>query len=103
MPALALTPVEVLGPVTSTPVLRHSSARWSASSTCTCRSPADSLRIDARSGEVNRQFVPMGEGVSRVVMRGTEAQLLVVGDRARYVRDHEDRLDTDDALHTQKS
>jgi hypothetical protein len=24
-----------------------------------------------------------------------------VGNRARYIRDHEDRLDTDDALHTE--
>jgi len=33
------------------------------------------------------------------MMGGTEAQLLVVGNRPRYIRDHENRLDTDDASH----
>jgi hypothetical protein len=41
----------------------------------------------------------MGERVPLVMVRGTEAQLLVVSDRPRHVRDDEDRLDTDDASH----
>jgi hypothetical protein len=58
-------------------------------------------RIDTGSGEMDRQLVAMGERVPLVVMRGTEAQLLVVSNRARYIRDREDRLDTDDASHTE--
>jgi hypothetical protein len=62
-------------------------------------SAAHPPRIDARSGEMDRQLVAMGERIPLVMMRGTEAQPLVVGNRARYIRDHEDRLDTDDATH----
>ena len=50
---------------------------------------------------MNRQFVAVRERIALVVMRRTEAQLLVVGDRPRHIRDHEDRLDTDDASHTE--
>jgi hypothetical protein len=64
-------------------------------------SAADPLRIDAWSREMDRQLVAMGERIPLVMMRGTEAQLLVVGDRPRYIRNHEDRLDTDDASHTE--
>jgi hypothetical protein len=65
------------------------------------RSAAHPLRIDAESGEMDRQFVAMGERIALVMMRGTEAQPLVVSNRTRYIRDHEDRLDTDDALHSE--
>ena len=58
------------------------------------------LGIDAWSREMDRQLVAMGERIPLVMMRGAEAQLLVVGNRPRYIRDHEDRLDTDDASHT---
>jgi hypothetical protein len=64
-------------------------------------SAADPLRIGARSGEMDGQLVAMGERISLVVVRGVEAQLLVVSNRTRYIRDHEDRLDTDDALHSE--
>ncbi len=50
---------------------------------------------------MNRQFFAVRERIPLVVMRRTEAQLLVVGDRPRHIRDHEDRLDTDDASHTE--
>src|SRR6266496_5301383 len=63
-------------------------------------SAAHALRIDAGSREMDRQLVPMGERIPLVMMRGAEAQPLVVGNRPRYIRDHEDRLDTDDASHT---
>ena len=43
------------------------------------------VRIDAGSREMDRQIVAMSERVSRVMMRGTKAQLLIVGDRARNV------------------
>ena len=59
------------------------------------------LRIDAGSRKMDRQLVAMGKRIPLVMVRGTEAQLLVVGSRARYVRDYEDRLDTDDATHTE--
>jgi GNAT superfamily N-acetyltransferase len=62
-------------------------------------SAADPLRIDAWSGEMDGQLVAMGERIPLVVVRGAEAQLLVVSNRTRYIRDHENRLDTDDALH----
>jgi hypothetical protein len=64
-------------------------------------SAADPLRIGAWSGEMDGQLVAMGERIPLVVVRGAEAQLLVVSNRTRYIRDHEDRLDTDDALHSQ--
>jgi len=64
-------------------------------------SAAHPLRIDAGSREMDRQLVAMGERVSLVMMRGTEAQLLVMGNRPRYIRNHEDRLDTDDATHAE--
>src|SRR5580765_2007465 len=64
-------------------------------------SAAHPLRIDAESGEMDRQLVAMGERIALVMMRGTKAQLLVVGNCPRYIRDHEDRLDTDDAPHTE--
>jgi hypothetical protein len=63
-------------------------------------SAAHPLRIDAGSREMDRQIVPMGERVPLVMMRGTEAQLLVVGNSPSHIRDYEDRLDTDDASHT---
>jgi hypothetical protein len=43
----------------------------------------------------------MRERIPLVMMRGSEAQLLVVGDRLGYIRDDEDRLDTDDASHAE--
>src|SRR6266498_5750759 len=64
-------------------------------------SAAHPLRIDAGSREMDRQLVAMGERISLVMMRGTEAQLLVMGNRPRYIRNHEDRLDTDDAAHAE--
>jgi hypothetical protein len=64
-------------------------------------SAAHPLRIDAGSREMDRQLVAMGERIPLVMMRGTEARVLVVGNRARYIRDHEDRLDADDATHTE--
>ena len=64
-------------------------------------SAADPLRIDASSREMDGQFVAMSERIPLVMMRGTEAQPLVVSNRTRYVRDHENRLDTDDALHSE--
>ena len=63
-------------------------------------SAADPLRIGARSGEMDRQLVAMGERIPLVVVRGAEAQLLIVSNGTRYIRDHENRLDTDDALHS---
>jgi hypothetical protein len=62
-------------------------------------SAAHPLRIDAGSGEMDRQLVAMGERIPLVMMGGSEAQLLVMGHGPRYIRDHEDRLDTDDATH----
>ena len=47
------------------------------------------------------QLVAMGERIPLVVVRGAEAQLLVVSNRTRDIRDHENRLDTDDALHSE--
>jgi hypothetical protein len=64
-------------------------------------SAAHPLRIDAGSREMDRQLAAMGEGIPLVMMRGTKAQLLVVGNRPRYIRDHEDRVDTKDASHTE--
>ena len=64
-------------------------------------SAADPLRIGAWSGEMDRQPVAMGERIPLVVVRGAEAQLLVVSDRTRYIRDPENRLGTDDALHSE--
>jgi hypothetical protein len=58
------------------------------------------LGIDARPHKMDRQIVPMGERIPLVMMRGGEAQLLVMDKRPRYIRDHEDRLDTDHASHT---
>jgi hypothetical protein len=59
------------------------------------------LRSNAGSREMDRQIVAMGERIPLVMVRGTESQLLVVGDRPRHIRDHEDRLDTDDATHSE--
>jgi hypothetical protein len=64
-------------------------------------SAAHPLTIDPGSRKMDRQPVAMGEGIPLVMMRGTEAQLLVVGNRPRYIRDHEDRVDTNDAQHTE--
>src|SRR6478609_9404557 len=64
-------------------------------------STADPVEIDAGPREMNRQFVAVSKRIPLVVMRGTEAQLLVVGNRPRHIRDHEDRLDTDAASHTE--
>ena len=64
-------------------------------------SAADPLRIGAWSGEMDGQLVAMGERIPLVVVRGAEAQLLIVSNRTRYIRDHENRLDTDDALHSE--
>jgi hypothetical protein len=64
-------------------------------------STAHPLRIDIGTGEMDRQLIAVGERISLVMMRGTEAQLLVVGNRPRDIRDHEDRLDTDDATHAE--
>src|SRR5437870_4690980 len=62
-------------------------------------SAAHPLRIDAGSREMDGQLVAMGERIPFVMVRGTEAQLLVVGNRPGYIRDHEDRLDADHATH----
>jgi hypothetical protein len=43
----------------------------------------------------------MGERVPLVMIGGAEAQLLVVRNCLRDIRDDEDRLDTDDALHSE--
>src|SRR6266536_368277 len=59
------------------------------------------LGIDAGAREMDRQLVALGERIPLVMMRGTEAQLLVMGNRPRYIRDREDRLDTDDATHAE--
>jgi hypothetical protein len=64
-------------------------------------SAAHPLRVDAESGEMDCQVVAMGGRIALVMMRSTEAQLLVVGNSPRYIRDHEDRLDTDNASHTE--
>ena len=64
-------------------------------------STAHPLEIDAGPCEMNRQLVAVSKRIPLVVMRGTEAQLLVVGHRPRHIRDHEDRLDTDDASHSE--
>src|SRR2546422_11566552 len=64
-------------------------------------SAAHPLRIDAGSREMDRQLVAMSERIPLVMMRGTEAQLLVVRNRPRYIRDHENRLHSDDAPHTE--
>src|SRR5437660_1000150 len=58
------------------------------------------LGLNAGSREMDRQIVAMSERIALVMMRGTEAQLLVMSKRRRDIRDHEDRLDTDDASHT---
>src|SRR5436309_1403686 len=50
---------------------------------------------------MDRQIVAMGERIPRVMMRRTEAQPLVVGNRPRYVRDHKDRLGAHDASHAE--
>src|SRR5207247_3949023 len=60
-------------------------------------SATDPFGIDAGSREMDRQLVAMGERIPLVMMRGAEAQLLVVSKRPRHIRDDEDRLDTDDA------
>src|SRR5207249_11164512 len=60
-------------------------------------SATHSLSTNAGSCEMDRQLVAMGERVSLVMMRCSEAQLLEVGNRTRYIRDHEDRFDTYDA------
>src|SRR5207245_10333724 len=49
----------------------------------------------------DRQIVAMGERIRRVMMRRTKAQPLVVGNRPRYVRDHEDRLHANNASHAE--
>src|SRR6266536_869546 len=62
-------------------------------------SAAHPLMIEAGSREMDRELVAMGERISLVVMRGAEAQPLVVCNRQPDIRDHEDWLDTDDATH----
>ena len=64
-------------------------------------SAADPLRIDAGFREMDRQLVAMSERKPLVMMRGTEAQLFVVSNRTPYIRDHENRLDTADAFHSE--
>ena len=64
-------------------------------------SATDPFGIDAGSREMDRQLVAMGERIPLVMMRGAEAQLLVVSKRPRHIRDDEDRLDTDDATHAE--
>jgi len=63
------------------------------------RPAAHPPRIDAGSREMDRQIIAMSERIPLVMTRGTEAQLLVMRKRTRYIRDHEDRLDTDHASH----
>ena len=54
------------------------------------------------SREMNGQVVAVSKRIPLVVMRGPESsRVLVVGDRLRHIRDNEDRLDTDDASHTE--
>src|SRR5205809_6788523 len=57
-------------------------------------SATHSLSTNAGSCEMDRQLVAIGERISLVMMRRGEAQLLVMGNRTRYIRDHEDWLDT---------
>src|SRR5512132_1700531 len=64
------------------------------------RSAAQPLGIDAGSREMDRQLVAVSKRISLVMVRGTETQLLVMGNRPRYIRDH-DRLYADDASHTE--
>ena len=45
-------------------------------------SATDPFGIDAGSREMDRQLVAMGERIPIVMMRGAEAQLLVVSNRA---------------------
>src|SRR5438093_13628089 len=101
MRAFMLAPLEILGldevDAGASPLLGE---RVCAVHVHVDGSAAHRLRVDAGSREMDRQFVAMGERIPLVMMRGAEAQLLVVGNRPRYIRDHEDRLDTDDASHT---
>jgi hypothetical protein len=64
-------------------------------------STTHTLRIDTGASEMDRQLVAVGECIPLVMMRDAETQPLEVGDRPRYIRDHEDRLDTDDTRHTE--
>ena len=64
------------------------------------RSAAHPIGIDAGPSEMDRQLVAMSERIPLVMTRGSEAQLLVMGNRTRYIRDQEDRLDPNDASHT---
>ena len=102
MRALTLAPLKVLGcdevDPGASPLLCE---RVSVIHVHVDGSPAHPLRKGAGSREMDRQLVAMGKRIPLVVMRGTEAQLLVVGNRARYIRYDEDRLDADDATHTE--
>jgi hypothetical protein len=100
--ALPLAPLEVLGlderDTGASPLLGE---RVCVIHMHVDRSTAHALSIHASSREMNRQLVPVCERISLVMMRSAEAQLLVVGNRARYIRDHEDRLNAYDALHAE--
>jgi hypothetical protein len=102
VPSFALTPVEVLGTgyldASLAPFVRE---MIGVIHVHVDRSAAQALRIDASSREMDRQLVPMGERVPLVMIGGAEAQLLVVRNCLRDIRDDEDRLDTDDALHSE--
>ena len=102
MRALTLAPLKVLGcdevDPGASPLLCE---RVSVIHVHVDGSPAHPLRKGAGSREMDGQLVAMGKRIPRVVMRGTEAQLLVVGNRTRYIRYDEDRLDADDATHTE--
>ena len=52
---------------------------------CIDRSTTDTLRIDAAARKMDRQLVAMGEGIPLVMMRGAEAELLVVGNGPRHI------------------
>jgi hypothetical protein len=64
-------------------------------------SPAHPLRKGAGSREMDRQLIAMRKRIPLVVIRGTEAQLLIMGNRPRDIRHDEDRLHADDATHAE--
>jgi hypothetical protein len=101
MRALTLAPFDVLGldeiDTGAPPLLRE---RVCVIHVHVDRSTTHALRIDAASRKMDRQLVAMGEGIPLVMMRCVEAQLLVVGNGPRHIRDYEDGLDADDTSHT---
>ena len=102
MRPLTLAPFDVLGPdeidTGASPLLRK---RVCVIHMHIDRSTTHALRIDVASRKMDRQLVAMGEGIPLVMMRGAKAQLPVVGDGSRHIRDYEDGLDADDTSHTE--